>query len=225
MKIAEQQRAKKLRSEGRSIKDIAQTLNVSKASVSLWVRNIELSQTQRKLLSRKGHSVEVIEKRRKSRLAREEEKRAAIMNEASRNIAYISEKELFLTGIALYWAEGGKTRRGPIRLANGDPAIIQTMMRFFREICKVPESKFRGHIHIHPHLDYKEAELYWSLIANIPLSQFFKTYRKPNKSSSNKKDTLPYGTFEIYVCDTQLFFRMKGWIQGLTKQLFISKDI
>jgi hypothetical protein len=49
----------------------------------------------------------------------------------------------------------------------------------------------------------------------IPLKQFYKTYQKQNKSSQNKKNSLPYGTFTIIICDTELFLRIRGWINGL----------
>ncbi len=90
-------------------------------------------------------------------------------------------------------------------------------MKFFREVCKVPEEKFRAHIHIHPHLKYKKAEQYWSDITKIPLRQFYKTYRKMNKSSKNKKDNLIFGTMAIYVCNQELFLKITGWIRGTFK--------
>ena len=94
-------------------------------------------------------------------------------------------------------------------------------MRFFREICNVPDDKFRGHIHIHSHLAAKNAEIYWSNISQIPQTQFFKTYKKTSRASLGKKDTLPYGTFDIYVCSTELFLKIKGWINGICKNLNI----
>lgn len=117
-------------------------------------------------------------------------------------------------GVMLYWAEGGKTQR-MVRFSNGDPEMIKIMMTFFRRICKVPESKFRGYIHIHPHLDFRAAENYWSSISEISLDQFFKTYRIPNKSSQNKKNSLPNGVFDIYVLDTNLFLKITGWAKGI----------
>ena len=39
--------------------------------------------------------------------------------------------------------------------------------------------------------------------------------RKPNKSSQGKKNTLPYGTFDIYVLDAQLFLKIIGWTRGI----------
>lgn len=194
--------------------EITQILGVAKSSVSIWVRDIEISESQLENLKQKGHKRQVIESRRRSRLKNEEQKRQLIIDEATKSIHEISHKELWLIGIMLYWAEGGKTQR-MVRFSNGDPEMIKIMMAFFRQVCQVSESKFRGYIHIHPHLNHKYAELYWSSISDIPLTQFFKTYRKPNKSSQNKKDSLPNGVFDIYVLDTKLFLKISGWARGV----------
>lgn len=205
----------KLRRKGFSIKEIANKIGVAKSSVSLWVRNIELNSEQIEILSKKVSGIKVVEKRRQTRLKNEKSKRQIILDKAEKQIEKISQKELWLMGVMLYWAEGGKTQRGLVRFSNGDPEMIKIMMVFFRKICKVPEEKFRGYIHIHPHLDHKKAEKYWSNITGISLKKFFKTYRKTNISSKNKKNTLPFGVFDIYICDTKLFLKISGWAKGI----------
>jgi hypothetical protein len=137
------------------------------------------------------------------------------MKQAGQDIHALSPRDLWLVGIALYWGEGGKTNRGMARISNSDPAVIQIMMRFFREICQVPEAKFRGHIHTFSHRNVKTAEAYWSEISGIPTKQFYKSYIKQSVASKNKRDTLPYGTFQIYVCDTKLFYKIIGWIERI----------
>lgn len=197
------------------MRDIATRLGVSKASVSLWVRDVSLTDVQRQKLSRNGVSVDVIEKRRASRLEGTRLKRAALMENAARDFHSLSPQMLLLIGIGLYWGEGGKTIRGGASLSNSDPAVIRFMMRFFREICKVPEEKFRGHVHTFSHLNAKKSEEFWSEISKIPKKQFYKTYAKPSIASKNKKDSLPFGTFQIYVHDTTLFFKVTGWIERI----------
>ena len=179
------------------------------------MRKIELNTDQIFKLSKNGLKKEFIEKRRNTRLTNESNKRQLIIDKARSQIKKISEKELWLMGVMLYWAEGGKTQRGLVRFSNGDPEMIKIMMAFFRKVCKVPEEKFRGYIHIHPHLNHIEAEKYWSKITNISLKKFFKTYRKVNISSKNKKDTLPFGVMDIYICDTKLFLKISGWSDGI----------
>lgn len=214
MKCIEKEKAIILRQEGKSITYIAGTLGVAKSSVSNWVKVVKLSDNQLSTLRNNSHTTVAIEKRRLARLTNEENKRQLIINAAYKNIKGLSLKELWLIGIMLYWAEGGKTQR-LVRFSNGDPEMIRIMMKFFRLVCKVPESKFRGYIHIHPTLDHLQAEAYWSNIASIPKEQFFKTYRKKNISSNNKRNSLPFGVFDIYVLDTKLFLKISGWALGI----------
>lgn len=211
----EKEEAIKLRNKGLSIKEIAQRIGVAKSSVSLWVRNVELNLEQIERLSKRVSGIRVIEKRRKTRLENEKAKRQIILDKAEKQIKKISQKELWLMGVMLYWAEGGKTQRGLVRFSNGDPEMIKIIMAFFREVCRVPEEKFRGYIHIHPHLDHKKAEKYWATVTGIAQSKFFKTYRKINISSKNKRDSLPLGVFDIYICDTELFLKISGWAKGI----------
>lgn len=199
MKLVEKTEARELRQQGYSLNEIKTLLNVSKSSVSFWVRDIQLNDDQKKRLTGKGLLISAVEKRRFTRLAGEQIKRESVINEAMGEIGKISDRELWLVGIMLYWAEGRKKNRGVVQFTNSDPEMIKLMMVFFRKICKVQKNKFRGQIPIHPHLDYKKAEKYWSTISGISIEKFYKTYRNINRASTNKKDTLPYGTFDICV--------------------------
>jgi len=218
MKAIEKKKALIMRSQGKSLKEISNELGVAKSSVSLWVRNISLTETQKHYLKEKGLYKEVRERQRQTRLANEKYKRDIIINKALREVPKISDRQLWLIGMMLYWGEGGKTQR-TVRFSNSDPDLIKIMMLFFRDICKVPEAKFRAHLHIHKHLDYKEAERYWSKITGIEFPQFYLTYRKQSKASLGKKDSLPNGTLQIYVLDTNLFYKIVGWTRGISDKL------
>ncbi len=215
MKRAERDKALVLRSQGKSLNEIVKILNVSKASVSLWVRNVALTEAQRQQLTARGYSVDAIEKRRINRMSKTKERHDSIKKLAGRDIENISERDLWLIGIALYWGEGSKTSKGTLGIANSDPFVIEIMMRFFREIMQVPEEKFRCHVHTFSHLNARLAEKYWSNIAHVPLSRFYKTYSKPSIASKGKKDSLPFGTVQVYVSDTRLQLTMIGWIDRL----------
>lgn len=219
MKYIEKQEALELRKKGESIKVIAKKLGVSKASVSFWVREIKLDNKQRTALTERGFSVEAIEKRREKRLFNENTKRKILIDKAKEDIKNISNKELLIIGAMLYLGEGGKTKR-MVRISNSDPDVIRIMMKFFREICHTSEDKFRGHLHIHSHLEIKKAEKYWSNVSQIPTSRFFKTYSKPSIASLGKKDSIPNGTFEVHVNDVKVFLSIMGWIEKV-KELII----
>lgn len=223
MKIIEKEQARVLRKLGKSINQIIKETGFSKASVSLWVRDIVLSDEQKKQISERGRSVDSIEKRRISRLFNERNKRQAIIDKAKEDFTGISQEQLKLVGIILYLGEGAKTYKGMARVANSDPDVIKIMMRFFREICKVPEHKFRAQIHTFAHANVDKTEEYWSKVTKIPRGQFYKTYVKPSAASLQKRNTLPFGTVDVYVCDTKLFLTIMGWIEQV-KSLINEND-
>ncbi|MBI1866644.1 MAG: hypothetical protein HYS02_02665, partial [Candidatus Staskawiczbacteria bacterium] len=210
MKIIEKNIARKLRQRGLSLNEIRKKTGFTKSSISLWVRNIELSKKQKNELSQRGFRKEIIEKRRITRLANENSRRQVIIDQATKDIRNISKKELWLIGIALYWGEGAKTLRSGVQFSNSDPNMVKIIMEFFKINCEVPIEKFRGHIHLHPHLNEKRAKKYWSMISGIPLNQFYKTTKQQSRASKGKKDSLPFGTINIHVCNTELFLKIKG---------------
>ncbi len=215
MKNYEKNKARDLRTKGYSINAIATELGVAKASVSVWVRDIVLTEKQKKKLSENGRSIASIEKRRLSRLAHEQRKVTEVKNTAKKDFDSISLGDLKLIGTILYWGEGSKTNRGVASITNSDPVMILLVMRFFREVCLVPEKKFRAHIHTFTDAHIEKTEAYWSLLTGIPRNQFYKTYIKQSKATLGKRKTLPYGTIEIAVCDTRLFHTIMGWIERI----------
>jgi len=219
MKTDEKQKAIAYRKEGKSIKDIARILGVSKGSVSLWTRGVTMNISQKNALLARSNSFEITEQRRKTRLENEEKKRTLLMQNAENEIESLVLHDLKIAGIMLYLAEGGKTQRGLVRFSNSNPGVIKLMMNFLRKICNVPEEKFKGHIHTHSNAQVYKAEEYWSEITGIDKKKFFKTYVKPSISSKRLKHNLPFGTFDIYVCDTALFLKIKGWTNKVVSLL------
>ena len=214
MKLDEKNSAIELRKKGYAINKIAKEVGVSKSSISIWVRNVELSKEHIENLKLSPFTSQAIESRRSTRLSNELKKRNNSIALAKNEIPTIDKASLWLIGVMLYWAEGGKTQR-IVRFSNGDPEMIKIMIKFFKIICRVPNAKLRGYIHIHEGLDYKSAEKYWSDISEIPLNQFYKTYRKQNKSSKNMKNSLPFGVMDIYILDVALFNKISGWASGI----------
>jgi predicted transcriptional regulator len=215
-KEKEQVLARHLRKKGKSLRDIAETLGVSKGSVSLWVKDIKLTKSQLRFLAYHPFKQEAIMKRVASRLKNEKAKRQIIIDLHKETIKHLnfSLNDLLAMGVCLYWAEGGKAdSMRTFRFSNSDPEMIKVMMCFIREVCRISNSKIRGHICLHEHLDKDASLMYWSEISGIPASQFQKTSAQHNKASKNTKDTLPYGTVSIEVYSVDLYLKIMGWIE------------
>lgn len=211
----------KLRKQGKSYNEINKILGIPKGTLSDWFQDLRFS---------KDIKIKLINEA-KNKWARNitdyNKKRAAIILEGARKIQdieskkikNISNKELWLLGTALYWAEGSKRERWQVRFTNSDPNMVRFMMYYFRNICNIKEEKFRLTLQIHPNVSEEKAKRYWSNIAEVPPSQFYKTLIAISKASKNKRDPkrLPYGTLRISISDVNAVNRIKGWLKGLTQ--------
>jgi len=219
MKADERKLARRLRSQGWSVRAIAKEIDCSKSSISKWVRDIPLTEKQiRNLKSNQDKGRAKAARHPHGPKKKWEKIRNSIKASASGEIPLTYSSEMLkLVGAALYWGEGYNASRNSVVFANSDPTMIRLMRRFFREICNVPEEKFRGRVNIHPHLNIKVAETYWAKISSIPKSQFHKPLLAVSRSSKKKRDTLPLGTFRIIISDVVVCSKIKGWIKGLEK--------
>lgn len=218
MKLKEKIKAIHLRRLGKSYGEIHKQVNVSKSTLSLWLRDIELTPEQKaRLKGRQKARHEGAKANQRKRIERTRE----IISEAKKEVKYLYKNFLFLSGLMLYWAEGAKRSKETIKFSNSDPAMIELMMKWLREICKVPEKKFRIGLHIHELYCRKDAENYWSQITGVPLNQFQKTYIK-STSLKHRKNKLYNGTCNIIVCNKDLFRRIRGWKLGFLEKMNIT---
>ncbi len=217
MKLQEITRARKLRAQGLSLREIVARTKYAKSSISGWIRDIVLTNKQiSRLKSNQDKGRAKAANHPNSSRLRWAGIRQRIIDSAKNEISLThSLEKLKLVGSALYWAEGYTATRNLFVLANCDPAMIKLMMLFLTEVCNVPRKKIRGRVNIHPHLNIKLATKYWSSISKIPIKYFHKPLLAVSKASQQKRKTLPYGTFRIVISDVFLCSRIKGWIEGL----------
>ncbi|MDP3763881.1 MAG: hypothetical protein Q8Q92_04590 [bacterium] len=191
-------------------------MKVSKDTVSRWCRDIVLTKDQEqrllqnKIFGQKKGSLIAAKNKRKARIT----KTKIIFRSAKKEIGHLNKRDRFLSGVALYAAEGSKGAGG---FSNSDPQVIQFMMQWFREFCKLPLSKFRGALWLHDGLSERKAKKFWSTLTGIPRDQFHKTYIAENKKHSKKirKNIHNFGIFAIRFTDTERHRRIMGWISAL----------
>lgn len=201
MKSAEKQRALSLRAQGLSYNDILKEVGVSKSTISLWLRDIPLSDNQIANLANKFRAGR--EKFSRSMHSTRDARWAAYHREAENEYAVLSQDPQFMFGLALYIGEGSKTKQNDLCLTNCDPRVIQKAIAFFLSIG-VPYSSLRCGLHLHPGLCVEAAEYHWRNIAGLPASQFHKTTPFISRASAGKKGNLQmFGTCQLYASHTK----------------------
>jgi hypothetical protein len=188
-KVAEQERARELRALGWTYQEICTELAVSRASVSLWVRDVEVPPDVWAARVRANRSL-AGRLRRGDQPGRREVAIERYGAKGAELVGAMSERDLFIAGIALYAGEGSKTD-GSVKVTNSDPRMIDLFLRWFRRFFEVDESRLRMYLYLHLGLDLEAAVAYWSELTQIPVTQFRKPYRAvPNPSIRRAKHPL-----------------------------------
>jgi len=73
------------------------------------------------------------------------------------------------------------------------------------------------------HLDEEATLRHWMKVTGLPRTQFRKPQYPVSRASQGKRpfNRLPYGTVQVIVMDTPLFYRIIGLIDGVKKHLHI----
>jgi len=223
-RFIEKNKALKLRRKGKSINEIATKLNIAKSTVSSWCRDVQLGLKQIERLAKRQKSgsykgrVKFLERIRRERI----EEVALMREKGIKDVGNLIKRDLFIAGIAMYWSEGYTYLGGDqVGFTNSDPKMILLILRWFKEICNIPDDNISLQAKINEiHKDrIKEVENYWSNITKISIGQFNKTVlikSKAKKIYPNSGDY--YGTLRITVRKgTKLRRRINGWIEGLAR--------
>lgn len=180
-------RARELRLQGWTYDRIQVELGCSKGSISLWVR--DLPRPERK---RNSEEAAAIARRGwEARLQLRDEERQQTKEAAKEAVGTLAARELFLVGVGLYWAEGGKDkpyqRRENVAFVNSDPGMIQVFLAWL-DLLGVERDGLRYAVMIHENADVAGAEQYWASLVGADRSAFNKTTLKKHNPKTVRKN-------------------------------------
>ncbi len=215
--------ARNLRKEGKSIKQIAKELNVSTSSVSGWCQDIVLSEDQILELEKHardpnyGRRLENSLRQRRERILKTEK----LMKDGVKEIGSITRRELFIAGIALYWAEGFK-KDNQVGFANSDPGMINFYIKWLYKCCgiKLQDLNPRATVNISHKNRINVIQKYWSEATRIPSKNFGKPFYQNTKwKKVYENPNEYYGVLRVRVRrSTDLLRKIHGWVEGLKLQ-------
>lgn len=168
--------ALKLRREGNSIKEIAQIIHVSKSSVSLWCKDMQLTAKQRLRLEKRMIAAGHLGRLRGAETNRlKKEKNLQFYTKlAKKKVDMLSNRDLFITGLGIYWGEGSK---GKFSFTNSDPLMVTFMSNWLQTYIHVGKSDLKPRIYINEIHRHRESKVmhFWSTLLDLPKHQFNRT--------------------------------------------------
>ncbi|MFF5160575.1 hypothetical protein ACFY3N_30855 [Streptomyces sp. NPDC000348] len=211
------EKARELRLQGWTYDQIEAELGCSKGSISLWVR--DLPKPERKRTSEEAAAI--ARKGWEARLRVRDEERERVKADAAEEIGELTDRDLFVAGVALYWAEGQKSkpysRREAVIFVNSDPGVIQVYLAWLN-LLGVHRERLRFRVMIHETADVSAAEQYWADLVGVARESLqATTLKKHNPKTVRKNVGDSYrGCLVIRVLQgADLYRRIEGWWCGI----------
>ncbi|GAA3721519.1 hypothetical protein [Streptomyces tremellae] len=218
------EQARALHSQGLTYDRIQQRLGCSKSSISLWVR--DLPRPPRRDPGEQG--LLTARKRWDRELPIRDEKRQRTREAALAEIGTMTDRELFMAGVALYWAEGSKdtayARRERAVFINSDPGVITVHLAWL-DLLGIERDLLRFRLPMHETADVPGAECYWAELTRMDRSQFQRaTLNEPRSRSTTRghsgrtRGEACRGCLIIAVQQSaDLYRRIEGWWCGIVR--------
>ena len=216
-------RAVQLRSEGRTVPQIADELSVAKSTAYQWVKHLPLDATvEQGQERRRRHSRHMTDTRWKPLRQARDADRAAVNESESTWVGDLSDREVLLLGATVYWCEGVKAKpwrpnRCQLHFINSDPALIQLFVRFVEQLG-VPRADLHYRLSIHESADVDGAARSWAGVVGVPVETFQRpTLKKHNPSTVRLNIGDSYrGCLMIYVPKSRrLYWKVEGVMSGI----------
>ncbi|WP_413758610.1 hypothetical protein [Streptomyces sp. MMBL 11-3] len=210
-------RARELRLQGWTYDRIQAELGCSKGSISLWVRDLPKPERRDSVEQAKLAA----QKRWEHELAVRDEERRRTKEAAAATVGGLSERELLLAGVSLYWAEGTKdkpyARRESVTFVNSDPGVIRLYLAWLA-LLGIGHERLQYRVMIHMTADVEGAERYWADLVGVDAAVFQRTtIKKHNPRTVRKNVGEDYrGCLVVRVSQgAELYRRIEGWWSGM----------
>ena len=211
--------ARAMRRDGRSYREIRALVPVSKSTLSLWLKDVPISDEQRALL--RQLQVDGRERRATALRARRIATQQRIHSSAAAEIGPLSSRELHLLGVILYWAEGSKDkpwrRDEEVTITNSDEGLILLFLAWLSQLG-VGRDRLSFRVAIHETADAEAAIAYWAAVVGVAPDRFLRTQVKRHKPKTNRKNRGEgyRGCLIIRVRrSTELYRQIVGWYRGI----------
>ena len=215
--------AQRMRKTGISLGDISKKLAVTKSTLSFWCKDIVLSEfairkikTKGKVKSMRG-LLKYSESKRKERITRN----ILQKQEGAKLVGELSNRDILMIGLGLYWGEGYKYENGELGFTNSNPYMIRFYFKWLRLWGVEKDSLiFRLTLNEFFRKEEKKVKFFWINFLNIKNEQFSKTtFIKTNLKKASHEDIEKYkGILRVKVRKgTALRNKILGAIEHIAK--------
>jgi transcriptional regulator with XRE-family HTH domain len=164
---------RRLRAQGMTYNEIIEATGASVGSLSLWLRG--QPGPDGRPYNQREHLRRIQPLGAQARRAQAAERRDIARRRGADRVKNLTAAELFVIGVALYWAEGTKDkpwrRTSRVTLINADADVIRIFLAWL-DLLGIPQADRQYRLNIHESAEVSSHEAWWAAKLEIPLASF-----------------------------------------------------
>ncbi len=212
------EQALQFRKRGFTLEEIAKICEVSKGTVSKWLKNNAISEGVTKQNKKRAgqENAKRLKLMSKTRERERETKYREAIRSAETEYKHYKSSPLFMAGLMLYYTQGDLKNEHQIRLSGTEGKAHKVFIKFATEFMGVPKANIHFWILLYKGQSEELCMKRWKAATSLPYSQFYKNQYINTKKT---KDTLHNGVGNTIIGNTVLKHKLNRWIELALKEL------
>ena len=215
------EQALSFRKRGFTLEEIARICEVSKSTVSKWLKNNAISAEITKQNKRRAGqgNAKRLQLMSKTRTKERQHRYTEVVQSAEVEFKHYKKNPLFIAGLIVYSSVGDLTDERTIRLTTARTVAHKTFISFAVEYLGVSKNKIKLWLLLYPDHNEEACMKKWHKATTLPYAQF---HKNQIIKSNPKRKTLHHGVGNTIIGSTVLKHKLIRWIELMQKELTIS---
>jgi transcriptional regulator with XRE-family HTH domain len=215
---AKYEQAVQFRKRGFTLEEIAKICDVSKSTVSKWLKNNAISESVTKQNKKRAglENAKRLKLMNKARSSERAHRYKEVVRSAETEYKHYKNNPLFVAGVMLYLTQGDMRDEHQIRLSGKEEKAHRLFIKFTTEYLGVAKTDIRFWILLYKGQSEEVCMKRWKASTTLPYSQFYKNQYINTKKT---KETLHNGVGNTIIASTVLKHKLIRWIELSLKEL------
>jgi predicted transcriptional regulator len=212
------EQAMQFRKRGFTLEEIARICEVSKSTVSKWLKNNANSAEITKQNKRRAgqENAKRLQLMSKTRSKERQHRYKEVEQSAEVEFKHYKANPLFVAGLMTYLTIGDVTDERIIRLTTARIVAHKTFISFAVEYLGVPKNKIKLWLLLYPDHNEEACMKKWHKATTLPYAQF---HKNQIIKGNPKRKTLHHGVGNTIIGSTVLKHKLIRWIELMQKDL------
>ncbi len=209
--------AVQLRERGFTLQEIARVCDVSKSTVSKWLKNNAISANITKQNKRRAgqENAKRLKLMQKARGVERATRYSESLKNAETEFKHYKTSTLFMAGLMLYSAHGDRQNASKVRFSSTDAQAHKIFIKFAKEYLGVDVGDIRLWLQLYQDQTESVCMKRWKKFTGLPYQQFYRT----QFVQTNTKNALHYGVGNTIISRTVLQRKLLKWVDLAQKEL------